>query len=299
MAAGPGAYTNAPSLLNLSQADAQAKARSLGFTMQVVDNEFDETMPVDHVLSTDPGPNDRIRKKGTIGVVLSKGPERYAIPDLRNKTEADAKKALTAAHLGAGETKRAYSDEVKKGLVISTSPVAGQKLKRDEAVSLVVSRGVQPVPVPNVVGKKLDEARQILTEASLGAKIEEKNNDTIPAGVVISQAPAKGKAPKNSDIALVVSKGPPPVPVPDVVGKGLDEAQAILTAAGFEVRDFNLPGGPDQVLDQSPNGGGTAPEGFSRHALGLLALPSCLPRRRRARLGLAPPPLARLSPWSS
>ena len=261
MAAGPGAYTNAPSLLTLSQAEAKAKARNLGFTMQVVGTEFDENMPVDHVLSTDPGPNDRIRKKGTIGVVLSKGPERYAIPNLRNKTEADAKKALAATHLGTGETKRAYSDTVKKGLVISTSPLAGQKLKRNEAVSLVVSRGVQPVPVPNVVGKQIDEARQILADASLGAKIVEKNNDTIPAGEVISQKPDKGKAPKNSDIALVVSKGPPPVPVPEVVGKSLDEARAILTAAGFEVRDFNLPGGPDRVLDQSPNGGDTAPKG--------------------------------------
>jgi serine/threonine-protein kinase len=261
MAAGPGAYTNAPSLLTLSQTEAKAKARGLGFTMQVVGTEFDEKMPADHVLSTDPGPNDRIRKKGTIGVVLSKGPERYAIPDLRNKTEAAAKQELTASHLGTGEIKRAYSDTVKKGLVISTNPVAGQKLKRNEAVGLVISRGVQSVPVPNVVGKKIDEARQILAEASLGAKIVEKNNDTIPAGEVISQKPDKGKAPKNSDIALVVSKGPPPVPVPDVVGKHLDEARAILTAAGFEVRDFNLPGGPDQVLDQSPNGGGTAPKG--------------------------------------
>jgi serine/threonine-protein kinase len=261
MAAGPGSYTHAPSLLTLSQSDAKAKARGLGFTMQVIGNEFDEKMPVDHVLSTDPSPNDRIRKKGTIGVVLSKGPERYAIPDLRNKTEAAAKQALTATHLGTGEIKRAYSDTVTKGLVISTSPLAGEKLKRDEAVSLLVSRGVQPVAVPDVVGKKLDEAQRILAKASLGAKVKEKYDDKVPDGVVISQAPAKGKAPKNSDITLVVSKGGTPTPVPDVVGKGLNEATQILEAAGFTVRNFNLPGGPDTVLDQSPNGGGMAPKG--------------------------------------
>jgi beta-lactam-binding protein with PASTA domain len=229
--------------------------------MQVIGNEFDERTPVDHVLSTDPGPNDRIRKKGTIGVVLSKGPERYAIPDLKNKTETAAKATLTDTHLVTGDIKRTYSDTVKKGLVISTNPLAGQKLKRGEAVGLVVSRGVQPVPVPDVVGKKKDEAQRILTEASLGAKIEEKYDDKVPAGVVISQTPAKGKAPKNSDVTLVVSKGGIPIPVPQVVGQTLDEARAILTAAGFQVRDFNLPGGPDQVLDQSPNGGDKAPKG--------------------------------------
>jgi serine/threonine-protein kinase len=261
MAAGPGAYTSAPSLLTLSQADAKAKARSLGFTMQVAGNEFDEKMPADHVLSTDPGPNDRIRKKGTIRVVLSKGPERYAIPDLKNKTEAAAKAQLTATHLGVGEIKRPYSDTVKKGLVISTSFPAGTLLKRDEVVGLVVSRGIQPVAVPNVVGKKLDEAQKILAKASLGTKVEEKYDDKVPSGVVISQTPDKGKAPKNSPIALVVSKGAIPVPVPNVVGKSLNEATQILEAAGFVVRNFNLPGGPDQVLDQSPNGGGMAPKG--------------------------------------
>jgi serine/threonine-protein kinase len=112
-----------------------------------------------------------------------------------------------------------------------------------------------------VVGKKLDEAQAILAAVPLGAKVEEKNHDTVPAGVVISQDPAKGKAPKNSAVTLVVSKGPPPVPVPEVVGKGLAEATQMLQAAGFEVRAFNLPGGPDRVLDQSPNGGDQAPKG--------------------------------------
>jgi serine/threonine-protein kinase len=261
VAAGPGAYTSAPSLLTLSQADAAAKARDLGFTMQVVGNEFDEQVQAEHVLTTDPAPNDRIRKNGTIKVVLSKGPERYAVPDLKDKTEDAAKKQLAATNLTPGEVKRAYSDTVKKGLVISTDPAPGTRLKKAEVVGLVVSRGIEPVKVPDVVGKKLDEAQEILAAVPLGAKVEEQNHDTVPAGVVISQSPAKGKAPKNSEVTLVVSKGPPPVPVPEVVGKSLAEATQILQAAGFEVRNFNLPGGPDRVLDQSPNGGEQAPKG--------------------------------------
>ena len=261
VAAGPGSYTTAPSLLTLSQAEAAAKARDLGFTMQVVGNEFSEEVQPEHVLSTDPAPNERIRKDGTIRVVLSKGPERYAVPDLKNKPEAAAKEQLAAANLGVGEVSRSYSDDVKKGMVISTDPSPGTKLKKAEVVNLVVSRGVQPVAVPNVVGKTSDEAQGILAKVPLTAKIEEKHDDAIPAGVVISQKPAKGKAPKNSAVTLVVSKGPPPVPVPDVVGRHIDEARQMLTAAGFQVRDFNLPGGPDRVLDQSPNGGGQAPKG--------------------------------------
>ena len=261
VAAGPGAYTTAPSLLTLSQAEAAAKARDLGFTMQVVGNEFSEQVQSEHVLSTDPPPNARIRKDGTIRVVLSRGPERYAVPDLKNKPEAAAKEQLTAANLGVGEVSRSFSDDVKKGMVVSTDPSPGTKLKKAEVVNLVVSRGVQPVAVPNVVGKTSEEAQDILAKVPLTPKIEEKHDDAIPAGVVINQKPAKGKAPKNSAVTLVVSKGPPPVPVPDVVGRHIDEARQILSAAGFQVRDFNLPGGPDRVLDQSPNGGEQAPKG--------------------------------------
>ena len=261
VAAGPGAYTTAPSLLSLPQEEAAAKARSLGFTMQVVGNEFDEQVQAEHVLSTDPGPNARIRKDGTIQVVLSKGPERYAVPNLRGKTEDEAKEALAANNLSDGEVKRSYSDDVKKGLVISTDPAPGQRLKNGEAVGLVVSRGVEPVAVPDVVGKPLEEAQKILSEALLGNKVEEKFHDTVPVGNVISQKPAKGKAPKNSTVSLVVSKGPPLVVVPNIVGQHVDEATRILTEAGFTVRTFNLPGGPDQVLDQSPNADEQAPKG--------------------------------------
>ncbi|MDQ1642227.1 MAG: eukaryotic-like serine/threonine-protein kinase [Actinomycetota bacterium] len=261
-AAGPGSYTTAPSLLGLTQSEAAAKARQLGLTMQVTGNEFDEQVPVNSVLRTSPAPNHRIHKNGTIHVVLSKGPERYAVPDVKGKTEQAAKAALTATKLSVGDVTQAFSDTIAKGSVVTTDPPPGTRLKRDEAVALVVSKGVQPVKVPKVVGMKIEDATTALDDVPLANKVTEKYDDTIPSGVVISQKPAAGgTAPKNSTVELVVSKGPPPVPVPNVVGMNLTDAARMLTAAGFQVRAFNLPGGPDRVLDQSPNGDQQAPKG--------------------------------------
>jgi serine/threonine-protein kinase len=79
---------------------------------------------------------------------------------------------------------------------------------------------------------------------------------------VARQAPAKGKARKGSTVTIWASKGPPPVQVPDVVGRTLDEARQLLEGAGLQVGDvFNLPAGPDQVLDQDPDAGSTVPKG--------------------------------------
>lgn len=262
VAAGPGAYTSAPSLLGLTRAQAVAKARTAGLTVRVApDGDFSEEVAAGLVLSTDPGPNERVRKNGTIEVVLSKGPERYAVPDVKDKTEKQARAALAAGHLGVGDVTREYSDSVKEGRVISSSPAAGVKLKRDQAVALVISKGVEPVDVPSVVGKKLDDARRLLSDAQLQTEVKQAYDEKVPEGVVVRQDPDGGTAPKNSTVTLVVSQGPPPVPVPNVVGRHLDEARRMLEAAGFKVRAFNLPGGPDQVLDQSPNGGQEAPKG--------------------------------------
>jgi serine/threonine-protein kinase len=143
-------------------------------------------------------------------------------------------------------------------------PISGVRLKRDQAVAVVLSKGVQPIAVPDVVGEPVEEAKKILAEAPLKAIVTDKYDERVRAGDVISQRPASGKAPKNSEVALVISKGPPPIPVPDVVGQSLAEARRILINAGFgQPRVYNLPGGPDRVLDQSPNRGQSAPKGSS------------------------------------
>jgi serine/threonine-protein kinase len=260
LAAGPGAYTSAPRLVGLSQQQAAARAEAGGFSLRVAGREYDEQVPVGHVLSTDPGPTERIRKDGTIRVVLSRGPERYAVPDLRGKSRAEAERALAASHLSVGDVTSAYDDDVDRGDVVSTSPAPGELRKRDTAVALVLSKGVEPVPVPAVVGRPLDEAKAELAAAGLGAAVTEKYDDGVALGVVISQQPAKGTAPKGSEVRLVVSKGPPPVPVPNVTDLKLGEATRILERAGFRVR---VQGTRfiNRVFDQSPKGNTEAPRG--------------------------------------
>ncbi len=260
-AAGPGSFTTAPSLLSMSQDDAIQKAEGLGFTPQVVGSEYDEQVPKDFVLSTSPGPNDRIAEDGTIRIVLSRGPERYAVPSLSGRTEDVARQDIEENNLSVGDVTRRFSDTVEEGRVISSNPDAGTQLKPETAVRLVVSKGVEPVAVPDVVGEKLDEAREQIDEARLGSVVVSRYHDTVPEGEIIRQSPHDKKVPKGSTVRLVVSKGPPLVAVPDVVGRPLAEARTILAGAGFSPRELNLPGGPDQVLDQSPEAGEQRPKG--------------------------------------
>jgi serine/threonine-protein kinase len=253
--------TTTPGLLNLTKAQAAAKAEESGLDVKVVDSDFSETIPVGKVLRTDPGPGDNIDKGGTVGLIMSRGPERYDVPKLRGKTEEVARRLIEEQNLTVATPERRYSQNIEKGSVISSSPPAGTEVKPDTAVTLVISDGVEPVAVPDVVGLPVQEAEAAVADAKLRSEVVEEFDQTVPAGVVVSQDPSSGTAGKRSVVTLVVSKGPPVVEVPDVVGRNVAEAQQMLTAAGFVPNVQQLPGGPGTVLNQNPGAGDKQPKG--------------------------------------
>jgi len=256
---GPGSNVTTPSLLKLTYAQAKDKAANADLSVKVIARAFDENVAVGSVVSTNPKPGDDINKNGQIGLTLSKGQERYDVPTLTGKTEAAASQILEDNHLVVGEPTRVYSDLVKLGSVIATDPIAGTSLPPGTAVSLVVSKGIQPVDVPDVTGKSLDDAKTALKDAGLRSKVtQEKYDEQVSADDVISQSPKNGQAPRDSVVQLVVSKGPPLVNLPDVVGRSIGDARSILENAGFHVRAFGP--GVGSVFRQSPSGG-QAPKG--------------------------------------
>jgi len=259
---GAGRYTTAPSLLRMDKAVAEATAKRHGFVIEYRDGRYDETVRKDVVLEQDPAPRTRIVKGGTIWLVLSLGPERHKLPDLRGKSFAEAREELARLKLGYRRTDR-YSDSVPEGYVISMKPAPGTVVRPTQTVTLVVSKGEAPVTVPDVVGEHIDDARSELEDAGLTVVVRSKASKDVEADHVISQSPKPGTGVgEGHAVTLTVSTGPPQVEVPNVEGRHKDEATRILEDAGFEVRviDF-LPGGDDIVRRQDPGAGGTTDEG--------------------------------------
>jgi serine/threonine-protein kinase len=259
--AGPGAYVDVPSLVGRSQQDAvkALDGRGLGHRVQEV---YSESAPVGVVTATDPAAGDQVRKNGTVVLDVSRGPERYAVPKVVGMSEVDARAAILQTHLAVGEVDRAYDDRVAEGDVISADPGPGKELRRGAAVDLVVSRGRQPIEVTSWVGKPADKAIAALTKDGFKVKTSEAFDEKVDKGDVVSQSPSSGTAFKNDTVTLVVSKGPPLVEVPSVVGMQRGAATQTLRQAGFEVKVTKVLGGYfGTVRFQDPNGGGKAPRG--------------------------------------
>jgi beta-lactam-binding protein with PASTA domain len=262
---GIGRYTEAPGLLDRPGPQAAAQAERLGFHVRYGAGRHDEKKAKDIVLQQDPAPGGRVVSGGTITLVLSLGPDRHVIPDVAGKVWDLAVADLKQATL-VPERIDSYDDLIPKDSVIRTDPPAGGEVGPNTKISVYVSRGRAPITVPNVVGKRIDEARTALTKLGLQVAVTDKDSDK-PAGEVLSQDPIDGAGvEKGTTVNLTVSKGPPEADVPDLRGAPVQQAKQQLEQLGFTVRVFG--NGNGRVFIQNP-GGGRLPRGSEIQLVGV------------------------------
>jgi hypothetical protein len=136
--AGPGSYLDAPSLVGQSQSDAQRTLSGEGLSSRV-SSVFDPKVAAGTVISADPMAGEHVKKHGTVNLVVSKGPQLVAVPDVGGFTVTQATGELLAAKLKVGTTTSQYYPAVPVGQVISTSPNIGTRIAAGQPVNLLVS----------------------------------------------------------------------------------------------------------------------------------------------------------------
>lgn len=161
------------------------------------------------------------------------------VPDLRNKTPAEAKRVAESDGLAAQVDSNYYSAMVPEGKVLSQTPAAGTLVRRGWEVRLALSLGPQRVTIPQVVGQS-DRAAAI-SIAERGLQLSSTDNVQLAgaeAGQVIAQYPAANatdvSAPK---ISLLVAQSPAPEAfvMPSFIGQPLGSVANTLQSAGFVV----------------------------------------------------------------
>ncbi len=180
------------------------------------------------------------------------------IPAVANKSVAQAQQLLSEAGFQS-RTSDVFDDDVPSGLVVGSDPTAGTETRKFQLVSLFVSKGPQLFELPKLTGGTLDDAKNALNQAEMAlGTVTEQFDEAVAAGVVLAQDPAAGTPARHgTPVALSVSKGPQPIPVPSVVGLEEDAAVDAIKAAGLKadvakdkVNDPKVPKG--SVAAQSP-----------------------------------------------
>jgi len=234
---GPGSRIVVPSVVGASVDEANSALTPLGLRSEVVEKRFDEDIAAGKILASDPSGGDKIDAGGIVKLIVSKGQERYVIPVLTGLTPEAAIKSLTTQPLKSAGIVEEFNSTIPKGLVISTNPSNGQKVKRDTPVTILVSKGVEEIALTTYVGQSADQAQNELTDAGFNVESSFAYSETIAAGAVISQAPSGiVSAPKGSTITLVVSKGSKFVFIPNVYSIETNKAIATLKDLGLKVK---------------------------------------------------------------
>ena len=258
--AGPGKRVTIPAVAGQTYEQALSSLREEGLTARRR-NVYSDTVPSGSVVSTDPGGGGRVHPSRVVTVTVSRGVEQVTVPDLSGLSAQEARRRLGSARLVYREA-AVYSESVDEGRVVSQSVAADTAVNHDSAVTVTISKGRQPIRVPNVVGKSEADANNAIRKAGLTVSRQEEHSDTVAQGVVISQDPSKGTVHRGDSVTVVVSQGPELVDVPNVVDMRREEATTTLQNAGVQVPAAPPHGGYFGIVrSQSPAAGTKARKG--------------------------------------
>ena len=171
-------------------------------------------------------------------------PPEVIVPSYAGQNESDVEQAFGRVGLKLTVGREAYDTNHPEGTILGGDTPPGKRVREGHEVTVTVSRGEEPVPMPNFGELSLQRARQIIMDHGMRlGQIAYQYHDTVPAGYVCSQYPEANTQFKRSDpINLIVSRGP--MPSSDVAANAAtDDANAADATPDGGAPDGNVASG--------------------------------------------------------
>lgn len=232
---GPGSRIVVPSTVGANQSEVKAALTPLGLTSLVVEKRFSEDIGEGRVIQSIPEAGGRVDQGATVKLILSKGPERFILPQVAGLTIETARALIGKLPVALQPDSEEFNTKIPKGYVIESDPPSGEKVKRSALVVLRVSKGIEQVALASYIGKSSDQALNELQDAGFSVKPKYEFSETKLAGEVISQTPVGGgTADKGSKITIVISKGTQYAYIPNIFS--IEEAKAVRALKDLELK---------------------------------------------------------------
>jgi eukaryotic-like serine/threonine-protein kinase len=247
-----------PQVVGVPVSEVVRRLTGVGFEVQVARARFDQEVPADHVLLVRPAAGAELEVGATVTIVPSRGPPPVRVPAVEGKPLEQARRLLERAGLEVTGVRDRFDGEVGAGAVIARRP-DDARLPIGSAVTLVVSKGPAPVPIPDVSGMREDRAVAKLDAEGFEVLVEQTFSARVERGAAIGTDPRAGtEVQPDEQVVLTVSLGPERFPCPEFVGLSVDEARALAERYGLELAPLPVPGSNgDQVISQLPSAGTT------------------------------------------
>lgn len=199
----------------------------------------------------------------TTRLIIKSGPE-VLVPDLTGQDTVTALDVLTGVELNLKIQGFNYSDNVEKDRILSQEPEPGTRIKKDRDVRVIISRGKKAIPLPDLTGLSLEQARSMLNQNDLSPGTVSYTYGSGPdqgKNRVLAQVPEPG-APvaQGTWVDLLLSLGPRPVEwvMPDLTAQSYSLALLSLEKVGLKLGPLeyesrsNWPAGAVLIQEPSP-----------------------------------------------
>ena len=217
VSAGPGS-AKVPSTRGLSREEATGRLEKAGFEV-ASEGANSDAIPVGEVIHSDPPAGTTARRGSEVTIVISTGPKLVSVPVAVGTQRSVAVARIRSRGLVVSISER--ENEAPQGEVLEQSPSAGTKVEPGSTVSIVVSKGVAKVAMPNVIGDLRPDAVQTLRGLGLRVTVVEQETDVeAKDGRVVDQFPPPGRELQKGDsVTIQVGKfvappTPPTAPPP-------------------------------------------------------------------------------------
>jgi eukaryotic-like serine/threonine-protein kinase len=224
-----------PTIVGESPDAAESRLRSAGLEPRFLGPEDSDTIEEGLIVRQQPLAGANVAGGSQVRYWVSSGLPRVSVPQVTGMSIEQARSALGAEGLSAGQVFEVFS-EAELGTVVGQNPRAGQVVRAGETVDLEVSVGEQTSVLPNVIGQSEADAVASLANARFQVNRVREPHPTVPAGFVSDQDPEPGEeAPVGAIVTITISQGPEDLRMPRVIGETEANARAELEGMGLVV----------------------------------------------------------------
>ncbi|MDY6824866.1 MAG: PASTA domain-containing protein [Thermodesulfobacteriota bacterium] len=182
----------------------------LGLDIKVGGSEYSNRVPKNHVIYQSPAAGAEIKKGRDVRIIISKGAKEVYMPDLRGLPLPQARIIIEENDLAVGRISRTHDSETGTNSVMAHVPAKGMMVRREEPVSLLISRGRRPVAyvMPDLTGMMISEAILTLEESGfVPGSISTEIRKNVVKNAVVSHSPVAGeRVVEGSRIDLVINR---------------------------------------------------------------------------------------------
>ncbi len=184
-----------PDLKGLARAAAERAASAAGLGFEVSGERYDPSVSAGSVLQQGPPAGASVRRDRKVRVVLSLGPQVFAVPDVTGRPAREAEARIRQEGLDPGEEARVRSWAAPEGVVLAQWPPAGSPAIAGSRVHRLVSEGPDPPRwiMPDLTGRSLSAAaRWIETSGFRRGAVRRVASGGAAPSVVVGQWPLAG-----------------------------------------------------------------------------------------------------------